>query len=43
VLGIGFADRYRLAILGNTALGRVDYSPRGRVVAKWNVAPHLAD
>lgn len=42
VLGMDFADRHRLPILGNTALGRVDYSDRGRVVAKWNVAPHLA-
>ena len=42
VLGMGFPQRHRLPILGNTALGRVDYSDRGRVVAKWNVAPHLA-
>jgi broad specificity phosphatase PhoE len=42
VLGMDFAQRHRLPILGNTALGRIDYSDRGRVVAKWNVAPHLA-
>ena len=42
VLGMDFARRHRLPILGNTALGRIDYSDRGRVVAKWNVAPHLA-
>ena len=42
VLGMDFAHRHRLPILGNTALGRIDYSDRGRVVAKWNVAPHLA-
>ena len=41
VLGMDFAQRHRLPILGNTALGRIDYSDRGRVVAKWNVAPHL--
>jgi probable phosphoglycerate mutase len=42
VLGMDFPQRHRLPILDNTALGRVDYSDRGRVVAKWNVAPHLA-
>jgi broad specificity phosphatase PhoE len=42
VLGIDFAQRHRLPILGNTAFGRIDYSHRGRVVAKWNVAAHLA-
>ena len=42
VLGMDFVQRHRLPILGNTALGRIDYSDRGRVVAKWNVAPHLA-
>ncbi len=42
VLGMDFAQRHRLPILGNTAFGRIDYSDRGRAVAKWNVAPHLA-
>jgi broad specificity phosphatase PhoE len=42
VLGMDFAQRHRLPILGNTAFGRIDYSDRGRAVAKWNVATHLA-
>ena len=41
VLGQGYAERRRLALLGNTAYARFIYTPRGPQLASWNSAPHL--
>ena len=43
ILGLEFADRQRLGLLGNTAMGRVLYGSRGPALASWNLTPHLGD
>ena len=41
LLGIGFEARLRIALLRNTAMGRVVFGSRGPTLAAWNIAPHL--
>jgi probable phosphoglycerate mutase len=41
LLGLPYQHRNRLAILGNTAHGRVAFTGRGPSLVSWNLAPHL--
>lgn len=41
LLGLGFAERGRLALLGNTAFARVGFPPTGPVLLQYNIAPHV--
>lgn len=42
ILGIGYQNRNRLSILGNTGYARVAFTMRGPALVSWNLAPHLA-
>ncbi|HEX9854507.1 MAG TPA: histidine phosphatase family protein [Acidimicrobiia bacterium] len=41
LLGMGPANRHRLASMDNTAFSRVVYSANGRRLVDWNLAPHF--
>lgn len=41
LLGLGFAERGRLALLRNTAFARVGFLPPGPALFQYNVAPHV--
>lgn len=41
VLGMEFADRYRLGLLANTGVARVVRSGDGFALGAWNLTPHL--
>ncbi len=43
LLGIPFAERMRVSLLDNTAIGRVVYGSKGPALASWNLKPHLED
>ncbi len=36
LLGLDFRGRYRVGTLNNTGVGRIQYGPRGPVLAHWN-------
>ena len=40
-LGLGFAARYRLGSLENTAISRLPHTGRGFELTSWNLTPHL--
>jgi hypothetical protein len=40
LLGLPFAERRRLAVVGNTAIGHLVSGTSGLALAAWNVAPH---
>ena len=41
LLGMSFADRYRLGILANTGTARVVKTRSGFMLGTWNLTPHL--
>jgi probable phosphoglycerate mutase len=41
LLGLGFANRSRLPLLGNTATARIVVNERRTAIADWNLAAHL--
>lgn len=41
IIGLGFAERRRIALLSNASLARFAYGERGPALAAWNVRSHL--
>jgi broad specificity phosphatase PhoE len=40
LLGLPFAQRRRIAVVDNTAIGHLTSGASGLAIAAWNVAPH---
>ncbi|HEX9642402.1 MAG TPA: histidine phosphatase family protein [Acidimicrobiia bacterium] len=40
LLGLPFAQRRRIAVVGNTAIGHLTSGASGLAIAAWNLAPH---